>query len=202
MYCSNDPVNLSDPEGHFAGVALIIGLVFGFGSTMLTDWLDDGEIFNGSQTWKDYLGNTISGLINGFAGAFGLNMLGSILVSITGDTIGGLISGEIDSWEDFGKTALISAGSTVISYGISSAISNAYGNHQYQKIRNVSKNNAKVNDYLKNVSKSYKTAGLDFLKIGKNSVKEFISALKKTTANVIITEISGNIVSTSLTIWL
>lgn len=91
----SNPVNYVDHSGHFAISALLVGLVFGFAGTMLTDLIDDGQVFNGSQDWKDYLGNTIAGGVGGLAGAFGLNMLGSMAFSVAGDTVGGLISGVV-----------------------------------------------------------------------------------------------------------
>lgn len=200
-YCNNNPVMYADPSGHFVISALIIGLVFGFAGTMLTDWLDDGEIFNGSQDWKDYIGNTLAGGIGGLAGAFGLNMLGSIVFSVAGDTIGGLFSGDINSWETFGKTVALSIGMSIFSSGISSAVSDAFGTSQYKAIRGVSGKNIKVNNYIKGLKGSFKRAGVTALKIGRNSMDDFLKALRKTTSNVVITEISGNLVSTSIGIW-
>ena len=191
-----------DPEGDSALLAsLIIGFVFGLAGTMLTDWLDDGQIFNGSQGWRDYLGNTIAGTIGGLAGGVGLNMLGSMLCSITGDTIGGLISGDINSWKSFGQTIVLSIGISILSSGISSAVSDVFGTRMYKKIRGVSTKNIKVNNYIKNLKGSLKKAGVTTLKIGRNSMDDFLKALSKTTSNVIVTEIAGNMVSTSIGMW-
>ena len=190
-----------DPSGHFAISALIIGLAFGFAGTMLTDLLDDGEIFNGSQDWRDYLGNTIAGGIGGLAGAFGLNMLGSMLFSVAGDTVGGLVSGDINSWESLGQTVVLSLGMSILSSGISSAVSDAFGTSQYKAIRGVSNKNIKVNKYLKGLTGSYKKAGVNALKIGANSMDDFLKVFRKTTSNAIVTELTGNLVSTSIGIW-
>lgn len=168
---------------------------------MLTDWLDDGKIFNGSQNFLDYFGSTLADAIGGLAGALGLNMLGSMVVSITGDTVGGLISGDINSWESFGQTVAISIGISILSYGISSAISDAFGTWQYKNIRNISTKNINVNNHIKSFKGSYKQAGVTALKIGRNSLDDFLKAFSITTSNVIVTEISGNIISTSLGIW-
>ena len=59
-----------------------------------------------------------------------------------------------------------------------------------------------VNNYLKNLTGSYKKAGVSILKIGANSVDDFIKAFSKTTSNVVVTEIVGNIISTSIGLWL
>lgn len=48
----------------------------------------------------------------------------------------------------------------------------------------------------------YKKAGVSVLKIGANSVDDFIKAFSKTTSNVVVTEIVGNIISTSIGLWL
>lgn len=200
-YCGNDPVNRFDPTGHFAISAVIIGAVFGLAGTMLTDLLDDGDIFNGSQDLRDYVGNILGGAIGGLAGAMHLNMLGSMVFSAAGDTIGGLISGDINSWESFGQTVALSIGISIFSSGISSAVSDAFGTSQYKSIRGVSTENIKVNKYIKGLKGSFKRAGVTALKIGRNSMDDFLRALRKTTSNVIITEMAGNMVSTSLGIW-
>lgn len=197
----SNPVNYVDHSGHFAISALLIGLVFGFAGTMLTDLIDDGQVFNGSQDWKDYLGNTIAGGVGGLAGAFGLNMLGSMAFSVAGDTVGGLISGDINSWESFGQTVVLSIGMSILSSGISSAVSDAFGTSQYKAIRGVSTKNIKVNNYIKGLKGEFKRAGVTALKIGRNSMDDFLKTLRKTTSNVIVTEIAGNMVSTSLGIW-
>ncbi len=65
-YCNNDPVNYYDPTGHSAIlIGLIIGAVIGaavgFGTAAYIDYQDDGQVFNGSVAWYDYLGATILG---------------------------------------------------------------------------------------------------------------------------------------------
>lgn len=65
-YCGNDPVNYADPSGHSAVlIGLIIGAVIGtavgFGTAAYIDCQDDGQIFNGSVKWYDYLGAAILG---------------------------------------------------------------------------------------------------------------------------------------------
>ena len=69
-YCNNDPVNYADPSGHFMiSTAVLIGAIIravvgagaGFGIVAYNDYADDGEIFNGSVKWYDYLGPTLLG---------------------------------------------------------------------------------------------------------------------------------------------
>ena len=140
-------------------------------------------------------------IIGGLAGGFELNMLRSMLFSIVGDTIGGLITGDINSWELFRQTIILSIGISIFSSGISSAVGNSIAINRYKKIRGVSTKNIKVNKYIKGLSKEYEKAGVTILKIGSNSMDEFLSALKKTTSSVIATEIVSNMVSTALGVW-
>ena len=74
-YCKNNPIMLVDPSGHFVISALIIGAVvgvgIGFGGTVLADYVDDGQIFNGSVKWYEYLGAAVlGGIIGAGLGAF------------------------------------------------------------------------------------------------------------------------------------
>ena len=70
-YCMNNPIMYADPSGHSAilvGVIIgaIVGATIGFGTAAYIDYQDDGQIFNGSVVWYDYLGATVLG---GAAGA-------------------------------------------------------------------------------------------------------------------------------------
>ena len=70
-YCINDPVNYNDPSGHFiiTLIGCIVGAAIGFGVAAYKDYKDDGEVFNGSVEWYDYLGATLlGGAIGGAAG--------------------------------------------------------------------------------------------------------------------------------------
>ena len=69
-YCGNNPVMYVDPTGEFAIslliVGIIIGVTVGFGATVAADYVDDGEVFNGSIDTEEYVANT---LIGGLVGA-------------------------------------------------------------------------------------------------------------------------------------
>ena len=75
-YCFNNPVNYYDPSGHSVMlIGLIIGTIIGagigFGVAAYIDYQDDGQVFNGSVEWYDYLGATVlSGIIGGILGVF------------------------------------------------------------------------------------------------------------------------------------
>ena len=50
---------------------MIIGALIGFGTAAYIDYRDDGQIFNGSVAWYDYLGATVlGGAIGAGLGAF------------------------------------------------------------------------------------------------------------------------------------
>ena len=73
-YCGNNPINMADPTGHFflscLIVGTIVGAVIGGGVVGYQDYKDDGQIFNGSKTFGDYvLGAAIGGAAGGAAGA-------------------------------------------------------------------------------------------------------------------------------------
>ena len=72
-YCSNNPVMYVDPTGHFPIVAVLIGIAIGaaigFMGTVVADYVDDGEVFNGSISTEGYIANTlVGGLIGGLTG--------------------------------------------------------------------------------------------------------------------------------------
>ena len=100
-YCNNNPVMGVDPSGHFVITALLIGLgvgaAVGFGGTMVADYVDDGEIFNGSMGWEQYLGNTLLGAgvgaVIGLGGHAILGGLASVGKSLAVDAIASLITG-------------------------------------------------------------------------------------------------------------
>lgn len=100
----NDPINYADPSGHFVISTLIIGAIIGaavgFGTAAYIDYQDDGQIFNGSVKWYDYLGATVlGGTIGAGLGAFAgmsfsaslptfgwMNAGGSLMFGVTGTT--------------------------------------------------------------------------------------------------------------------
>ena len=99
-YCYNNPISYYDPSGHSAIlVGLIIGAIvgacIGFGTAAYIDYQDDGQIFNGSVAWYDYLGATVLGGAAGAAIGAGIGYIapyiGSELSSFAAQkfTIGG-----------------------------------------------------------------------------------------------------------------
>ena len=86
-YCNNDPVNYCDPSGSSAIViglivGAIVGASIGFRTAAYMDYRDDGQIFNGSIAWYDYLGATLTGAAVGAAVGAGIGM--AVSYSATG----------------------------------------------------------------------------------------------------------------------
>ena len=107
-YGLNNPVMFVDSTGHFVislGLALLIGFVVGaavgFGATVYTDYKDDGEVFNGSVSAGEYIGNTLIG------GAVGTAAAGLIY---TAPSIGAAISSAFNS----APFAMATGGSAVV----------------------------------------------------------------------------------------
>ena len=73
-YCSNNPIRYIDPSGEFilslVIACAIVGVAAGFGITAYTDYVDDGEVFNGSVGVEDYVANTIVGGLAGAAAGY------------------------------------------------------------------------------------------------------------------------------------
>ena len=67
-YCGNNPVMNVDPNGNFFFsllVGLAVGAIVGFGGTIVADYVDDGEIFNGSISLESYVANIAVGAVAG-----------------------------------------------------------------------------------------------------------------------------------------
>ena len=82
VYCGNDPVNMTDPEGHFFVSALIIGTlvggIIGASVSVISQGVTNGwDNING---WQVLLDGTI-GAISGLLSATGINMLCAALIS-------------------------------------------------------------------------------------------------------------------------
>ena len=99
-YCINDPVNYIDPSGHFiiTLIGCIVGAAIGFGVVAYKDYKDDGEAFNGSVEWYDYLGATLLG--------------GAI-----GGAVGYVASSLIPAANSFGSTTFTIGGGLSVSAG-------------------------------------------------------------------------------------
>ena len=118
-YCLNSPVMYADPTGHFVfTTAMLVGLIIGatvgaaigFGTVAYTDYQDDGQIFNGSVKWYEYVGGTVTGAVlgagvGGIIGAGGA-VLTSAISSFTNKFISDLFAYTLTgtsfgTWEDY-----------------------------------------------------------------------------------------------------
>ena len=100
-YCNNNPIMNIDPNGHFALLTFLvcvgIGAVAGAGATAVSDYKDDGKVFNGSVKPGEYVANTLLGA--GVGAVFGLGTpaisagLNSVGKSLAVDAISSLVMG-------------------------------------------------------------------------------------------------------------
>ena len=64
-YCSNNPIMYIDPSGNsIIGsiiVGALIGALVGFVATAYEDYVDDGDVYNGSVDTGSYVANTVAG---------------------------------------------------------------------------------------------------------------------------------------------
>ncbi|HAR47222.1 MAG TPA: hypothetical protein DCX39_00460 [Firmicutes bacterium] len=112
VYCCNDPINMYDPSGNFAFfvATAIVGAIIGFGWAAYKDYKDDGQIFNGSVAWYDYLGATVlGGIIGGLIGAFA-----GISFSVYTPTFGWINSGGVLMCGVSGTIAVTVTGTQVL----------------------------------------------------------------------------------------
>ena len=199
-YCANNPIMYSDPEGKFVLssflIAVGIGAAFGFVGELASDLMEGDGL---DHSFRQYAGSILSGAIGGAATGLGLGLLGTLGMSVFGDTLGGIISGEVNSWETFGQTVAISILSTTLSYGLSSAISNSFGGHQLDKIKGNAKSNNIINKRFAKKTGSFRE--LNKLKIGVNSKTEILKALSYTNSNMALTETTSDFINKLLTVW-
>ena len=84
----------SDPAGTFLLTGLIIGAIIGatigFGLGVYADYKDDGEVFNGSIKWNEYVGLTLIGGAAGALAAYAAPAISSFLGSSF--TIGSIVT--------------------------------------------------------------------------------------------------------------
>ena len=84
LYCGNNPINMSDPSGFYAGVddvfAIGIGVVGGVGGQLFEDMVfNNGEISH----WSEYMGAAVGGGIQGW-GTWNAAALGPMTPLVTG----------------------------------------------------------------------------------------------------------------------
>ncbi len=123
-YCGNNPVMYIDPNGHFPISLTILGLILGVGAGLGTaayiDYKDDGQIFNGSVAWYDYLGAAVLG---GAIGA-GLGAFAGMSFSASFPTFGWMNTGGALMFGVTGTTTLTITGAEIL--GVAGLIGTKY----------------------------------------------------------------------------
>ena len=202
-YCLDNPVNYIDPEGKFAitsfVISLVVGIVIGFGTKVLEDYLDDGQIFNGSVTLESYLASASIGAITGAIGGIGANWLVQSAVSSMLSVVQGYVDGTLDlnDREKVLRTMCLNFFTSAISAKLSDSIGDLLGKFRYNGLLKISKNNRIINKSLKKMSGVF--AGM---KIGRNSKQEFINAFKSTAAISIFSSLTGGYCDLSFSVLL
>ena len=154
-YCLDNPVNYIDPEGKFAitsfVISLVVGIVIGFGTKVLEDYLDDGQIFNGSVTLESYLASASIGAITGAIGGIGANWLVQSAVSSMLSVVQGYVDGILDlnDREKVLRTMCLNFFASAISAKLSDSIGDLLGKFRYNGLLKISKNNRIINKSLK-----------------------------------------------------
>ena len=110
-----------DSNGHF-GEAIGIGFVAGIVGQYISDVIGNiqngqtgVDIFTPTSSASDYLASGIGGAI---AAIPGLNLVGTMAVGAVGSVVSDGLKGNINSWEDLGKSALKGGVANGIGYGV------------------------------------------------------------------------------------
>ena len=168
VYCHYDPVNYSDPTGHFAiWASVLIGAAIGLAVTFVKDWVDDGRPFNGSVSWQEYVGAGVGGAISGL----GTGFVSTVLFSGLGSVAQSAIMGNIGSFSDFAITFGIGAAVGAIGYVVTAGI-RVIGNKKVMGVIGESTRNIRINKRLAE-------AGFKNLKVGKLGYQGVYDALYK-----------------------
>ena len=147
-YCNNNPVNCSDPSGHFSVLAFAISIGVSLVFELVADGLD-GELFEGSHDWKDYLGAGISGAFGGLGGGF----VAQTLYAFAGGFTDAALSGDLEANGFWGTLDSIMF-SSVISFGIGTASNRLAAGIKASSLRKLTNNVA--NRELKKIGATIK----------------------------------------------
>ena len=73
-------------------IGALIGAAFGFGTAAYVDYVDDGQIFNGSVSAGEYIGTTLLGGVVGGLGGAALTGSSTMLAGIAGGSAGAYVN--------------------------------------------------------------------------------------------------------------
>jgi hypothetical protein len=120
-YCGNNPITRVDSNGCF-WEAIVIGFVAGVVGQYISDVIGNikegktgSDIFEPTSSVSDYVASGIGGAI---AAIPGLNLVGTMAVGAVGSVVSDGLKGNINSWEDLGKSALKGGVANGIGYGV------------------------------------------------------------------------------------
>ena len=167
-YCNNNPIMYVDPTGHFIISSIIIGVIIGFVTTGIKDYVNDGKLFNGDISGWEYFGSILGGAIGGLGAGLGTTILSSGL----GNVIEAAFAGDISSFEDVMFQFALGGLLGVVGYGISKGITSIFADKKIFGILGNLADNAKVNKRLAK-------AGFGYLKIGKHGFNAVYDELYK-----------------------
>ena len=136
-----------------------IGVVIGFVTTAIKDYVNDGKLFNGDISGWEYFGSILGGAVGGLGGGLGT----TILASGVGNIIEAAFVGDISSFGDVMTQFALGGLLGGVGYGISKGITSIFAD---KKIFGILGN---LNDNLK-VNKRLAKAGFGYLKIGKHGL--------------------------------
>ena len=199
-YCGDDPINLSDPSGHFPVflAVLIISVVSNLLIELHEDYKEDKK-FLGDKDGLDYLGAFASGVITSFGGGF----LSSVGLGVVGDVVDSAINGDL--WELDGSDEVLNfVGSSIFSNSLGCLIGDLAGLAGRKIASNIKANkfikakgildNSVINKELRNITNNLNIGAKKATK--KTIAKEIFSVntwkpLKK--VDEIVGEIAGDL---------
>ena len=153
-YCGNNPVSRADSNGYF-WEAIAIGFVTGVVGQYISDVIGNVssgktgiDILKPTSSAVDYLASGVGGAI---AAIPGLNLVGTMAVGAVGSVTSDFVKGNINSWEDVGKSALRGAVANGLGYGVSKGMAAL----KVKQIENMTRSSRKI--YLRDNFMNYHT---------------------------------------------
>lgn len=142
-YCCNNPVSRADSNGYF-WEAIAIGFVAGVVGQYISDVIGNVssgktgiDILKPTSSAVDYLASGVGGAI---AAIPGLNLVGTMAVGAVGSVTSDFVKGNINSWEDVGKSALRGAVANGLGYGVSKGMAAL----KVKQIENMTRSSRKI----------------------------------------------------------
>ena len=124
-YCGNNPVARKDEGGEF-WEAIAIGFIVGIVGQYIGDVIQNIqngntgiEIFTPTSSLTDYLASGVGGAIAAFPG---LTLVVTMAAGAAGNIMSDFLKGDINSLEDFGKSAVRGGIANGIGYGVAKAM--------------------------------------------------------------------------------